>query len=660
MKKSLFLLAAMGAAPMLWAQEPAVLPLSAENAPAAASAAVQQESLSALALLPQNTEAFIAVGNVDGFRKLAHLSVEEMNGAENVESCAIGLGAGSAASLHAAQPILRLLMSDESDSAPAEQWALHAHEVTASVIARLWEQHQQEEIDQAIAALGQWHLAPVTVVLTMHEEAQSMTADTLAQMLLQELRSEEGVEAVELGDWKGVRMGVPEETVDDVELTALQKVQLHDALKRVSLNVLCTVRDHSLVVVLCSDPAEAETAVSPVSSVLASEKLHFVLAAEKPLMAAYIPAALQNECRELHLQPVRSFTGFATSVFKTLAVQDAPALKTYQSAVEAVANLQTQAEAYAPLADAPITILAWEDGDLHMESSWDANGVRFVPTEHRTLPQSPDTIFTYQCDAMQRSVPFRCAELLKACETLADGVAETLNNEEREAAQSLLMQYRLFSAEQAVLGQAFTAWDNAFTGNVDMVVDGQGSIPASLLGGSPAQMTVCPRVAVAAALRSRAELENGRALFLQAVQQGMQKLGQDPSVTEDLPMTSAQDGDVTLHSVSLPFCSPGFSPSVAVTEKTWVLCSSAAHGVELAKSAPVAPAAEGKASFTFNTRPLATLLQQLQSALPEDADMAEAAQSTAAFADAVSGIDGTLTITPDDLMHLRVNVKLAR
>lgn len=659
MRKNVFLLAVMGAAPMLWAQEPAVLPLSADTAPSEVSAAVQQESLSALALLPQNTEAFVAVGNIPGFCKLAHLSAEEMNGAAEVESVAIGLGAGSAAALHAAQPILRLLMSDDTDGAPAEQWALHAHELTAGVIARLWDQHRQEEIDQAIAALGQWHLAPVTVVLTMREDAKAMTADTLAQLLLTELRAEEGVEAVEQGDWKGVRMGVPEEALEDVELTALQKVQLREALKRVSLNVLCTVRERSLVVVLCSNPAEAETAVSPVSSVLASEKLNFARTVEKPLVAAFIPASLQNECRELQLHPVRSFTGFATSVFKTLAVQDAPALKTYQSAVEAVANLQAQAEAYSPLADAPVTLLAWADGDLHIESSWDANGVRFVPSEHLTLPQSPDTIFTYQGDAMQRSVPFRGAELIKSCETLADGVAETLNNEEREAAQAFLMQYRLFSAEQAALGQAFTAWDHAFTGSMDMVVDGQGSIPASLLGGSPAQMTACPRVALAAGLRNRAKLESGRLLFMQAVKQGMQKLGQNPSAVQDLPLSSSQDGAVTLHSVSLPFCCPGFSPSVAVTEKTWVLCTSAAHGVELAKAAPVAPASEGKARFSFNPRTLASLLQQLQSAMPEDADMAEAAQNAAAFADAVNSIDGTLTITPDDLMHLRVNVKMA-
>lgn len=649
----------MGVAPMLWAQEPAVLPLTTETVPVSAPSQIHAETFSALSLLPQDTEAFAAIGNLTAFLHLAGVPAEAAGEAAMIDSAAIGLGSGSAASLHAALPLLNLLLNDESDGEMAEQWAAHAHQLSAAHIARQWDQHRQEGIDQAIASLAQWRLAPVTMVLTLKEEAKDKLPELYAQ-LLEELRSEEGAEAVESGDWKGVRLNAPEDLAEAVELTALQKVQLREALNKTSVSVLCAVRERSLVLVVCSNPADAQTAVSPVSSVLAGEKVSFLQSAPKPLMAVYLPAELQNECREMQMQPLRRLGGFATSVFKTMAAEDAPAAKAYQGAVNAVATLQAQAEAFSPLADAPTTLLVWEDGTLHIDCCTDANGQRFAPAEGVTLPQGGAPIFCYESDPVQGRPVFRAADVLKACEALAEGTAETLNNEEREMTQAGLMQYRLFSAEQETLGQAFTAWDNAFSGKVVLWADGQGSVPASLIGGSPAQMTAFPRVSLAAGLRNRAELENGRTLFMQAVQQGMQKMNMDPAVTENLPVLTSQDGAVSVHSLALPFCCPGFSPSVALTEKTWVLSSSAEQGVQFAKAAPTAPAAEGKASFRFHTRPLADLLQKMYADAPADSPEAETVRQATMFADTVQDISGIMTTTPDDILHLRVDVTFPR
>lgn len=649
----------MGVAPMLWAQEPAVLPLTVETAPVIAQPQVQAETLSALGLLPQDTEAFAAIGNLPGFLHLAGVPAEVAGEAAMIDSAAIGLGAGSAASLHAALPLLNLLLNEESDVEMAKQWAAHAHQLSAAHIARQWEQHRQEGIDQAIASLAQWRLAPVTMVLTLKAEAKDKLPELYAQ-LLEELRSEKGAETVECGDWKGVRLNAPENIAEAVELTALQKVQLREALNKTSVSVLCAVRERSLVLSVCSNPADAQSAVSPVSSVLAGEKVSFLQAAPKPLMALYLPAELQNECREMQMLPLRRLGGFATSVFKTMAAEDAPAAKAYQGAVNAVAMLQAQAEMCSPSVDAPTTMLVWEDGNLHIDCCTDANGQRFAPAEGLTLPQGTAPIFCYESDPVQGRPVFCAADVLKACEALAEGTAETLNNEEREMTQAALMQYRLFSAEQETLGKAFAAWNNAFSGKVVLWADGQGSVPASLLGGSPAQMTAFPRVAVAAGLRNRAELENGRMLFLQALHQGMQKMDMDPAATENLPVLTSQDGDVSLHTLLLPFCCPGFSPSVAVTEKTWVLSSSAEQGGQFAKAAPTPPAAEGKASFRFYFRPLADLLQKMYADAPADSPKAETVRQAAMFADAVQDISGIMTTTPDDILHLRVDVTIPR
>lgn len=659
MRKSLVILTALSMAPLCGAQNPEVVPMPAEMAAAVGLAQQEADIHSSLALLPQDTEAYLALGNLPGAAKVAGMPAEALGEASVVESAAVAFGSGSAQMLRQALPLCRVLAEADTLSDLANGWADIAAEHAASVIKNQEHQQSQEAVDRMIEAVASWHTAPAYAVVTVREEGREML-HAIRQELLGTLAEEEGAEVVEHGAWKGVRFRLPEEEIqamaEEESLTALQKAKLEAALRKLQLQIVVTERDRSLVVALCSDPAELNLPESAASSAAVGEKAAFLKARSNPLAAAYTSAELSNACRELHMESMQGLAAFATGVFKTLGAENASPV--YQQAAAAVAALVEQTQKHNPASDAPTTLLLWEDGDLHLDMVGDANGARFAAAESVALPMNDKTFFTFTCDPVVGTPACDGAALLSACEALANGVTATLNPDAQMQAQMAMEQYHLFASERATLGAAFLTWKNAFTGRVSLVADAAGSVPASLFGGSPAQMVAVPRVAIAAGVADRAAIGKGRELFMQAVEQGMGKMGMDKAQLDALPMAESTSGSATLYSLSLPMCCPGFSPSVAVSEKTWSLSSAAELAAALADGAVTPAAAEGQATFCFIPQPVAALLTEAAAHDPQNEDLAEAAGAAQMFSSFVSQISGTITLSADDLMHLHVDVKL--
>lgn len=659
MKKTLIILTALSVAPLCGAQNLEVVPMPADTAAAVGLAQQEADMHSSLALLPQGTESYLALGNLPGAAKLAGMPAEALGEVSVVESAAVAFGSGTAQMLRQTLPLYRVLVASDSLSDLASGWADVATEQAAAVIKTQEEQQAQEAVDKMIETLASWHTAPVYAVVTVREEGREMLP-ALQQEVLAALTEEEGAEAVEQGAWKGVRFRLPDEEIQAVlageELTALQKAKLEASLRKLQLQVVVTVRDRALVVALCADPAELNLPDAPAASVAAGEKAAFLKAQPNPLAAAYMSADLGNVCRELNMQSMQGLAGFVTGVFKTLGAENASPV--YQQAAAAVGTLMELMQKQNPAADAPSTLLMWEDGDLHLDLTGDANGARFVAAESVALPTNDKTFFSFTCDPMVGTPTCDSAALLSACETLAQGVTATLNADAQMQVQGLMEQYHLFDSEKETLGSALLAWKNAYTGRVAVVADAAGSVPASLMGGSPAQMVSVPRVAIAAGVAERADIEKGRALFMQAVEQGMTKMGMPKDQLGALPMAETTSGSATLYSLALPMCCPGFSPSVGVSDKTWSLSSSAELAAALADGAVSPAAAEGQATFCFMPKPVAALLADAAALDPQNEDLAEAAGAAQMFSSLVSQISGTITLSADDLMHLHVDVKL--
>lgn len=655
MRMPLLLCAALWAAPLVSAQSVVAEP--AVSVPAFDASGVA-EQLPALALLPQQTEAFISLGHPATLAEKFGAPADAVQVAADVEGVALGFSTGCTEALRRALPVWHLLQSEETEASPAILWAAAAHELPAAVIRKQYAQHTQEDIDLALAALEQWHLPPVYAVVHVRPEAAAQLPEW-QRRFVEELSAESHAEPFTAGEWKGVRLHATAEQFGHADqFSLLQKVRLTEALKRFSLCVMCTVREHSLVVAVCSEPAEAQPAVSPVSSVLSTEKAAFLTSHTNLLAASYTTSGGQVLNRELQLQSVRSLIGFGTGVFKTLSVEDTPAAETYQGAVNALACLQAQAEHLFPEQSGDSRMLAWEEADsIRMESVSGAGGNRFLPAEKILLPAEPSCFFSCISDPVERSNRIQFAAVLQACVDLAEGVAETLSNENRETLQSALMQYRLFEAEQAGFSAAFDAWDRGLSGSVAVVADGKGEVPASLIGGSPAHMVPIPRVAVWAGMRNRGEVSAAWDKAMAAAESGLRKMGADESVLRELPLSCSQEGAVTLHSLALPMCCPAFSPTVALGEHHWVLSSSATLGAQLASAPVEAPTSAGGASFCFRPQPLAELLQKMAA---EESELNEYAASAARMAEHISEVSGSITISPDDLLHVHVDMKLRR
>lgn len=661
MKKSYLLLTALAVAPLCGAQNLEVVPMPADTAAAVGLNAQASDISAALALLPQNTEGYMAVGNMPGFLRLAGMGSEELGEAALVESAAIGFGAGAADMLRQALPLYSGMATEASLTEMAQAWAMKAHEHAQGVIEAQLKQQSAEAIDKAIDAIAAWKTAPLYAVVSVHEEGREMLP-ALQQSLLEELSEDEHAESVESGVWKGVRLrcsdDISEIVVEDEELSALQKVKLEGALRQLSLHIMATVRDNALVVAVCADPAQLSLADTPAASVLASDKAAVLKEQSNPLTAIYLSAEMNNACRELNMQPAKTFSGFATGVFKTLGSEGTPAAQACQGAVTALSALMAQYEQCTPAVDAPTTLLMWEDGDLHLDMVSDANGARFAAAESVSLPSSDKTFFTFTSDPVTGTHTCDGSSMLNACETLVNGLSATLTEEGSAQVQGAMAQYHLFDSEKETLGNAFAAWKSAFSGSFSFVADAAGSVPASLLGGSPAETVMVPRVAVNLGVAQRADIEKGRSLFMQAVKQGMAKVGADESVLDSVPMAETKADNASLYSLALPICCPGFSPTVAVTDKTWSFSSSVDLATAVAKS-PVAPAAaEGKATFCFSPAPVAELLKTAAALDAENEDLAEAAAAADAVSSVISSVSGTATTTADDLFRLHVDVTL--
>lgn len=651
MKIVLPILVAWSLALMTVAQEPVPAPAAEIR-----SEVVSPDHFSALALVPQDAEAFCVLAPSAMLGQGTAALSQDAPVADDVESAALALGAGSEGALRGLLPVLHAAESQSTDGQMAEQWLSAAHELPARIICDQFAQHAKEDADVAIAALEQWHPAPLYVVVTLRPEAAEKAAE-LQHRLSEMLRQCDNAEPLSAVEWQGVRLHLPADMADMPELTLLQRARLRAALERMPLCLVSTVRERSLIICLCADPSEAQPAVSPVSSVLATEKAQFLVAQPRALSAAgYISPALQNLRRDAHLQGLRSLSGLATGVFKTLMVEDAPAAEVYRHAVEAIASLSTQTERLFATADSPATFAMWrEENRLCADVSADACGRRYRAVGGTALPEEAERIVLYESDPMEGACRPDGAAVLNACETLIEGVAETLNNDSREAVQSALMQYRLFREEQAVLGAAIESFAKGTSGKWILAADGLGKVPASLLGGSPAHLVPVPRVAAWVGVQSQADLETAWNQVTDASARICRKLGADPSSLQELPLTHAQEGKAMLTSLALPMCCPAFSPSFVRAEQCFVLSSSAELGVALAQLPPAPAAAEGSARFCFRLSPLATLLTAMAA---EDDRLTEQAAAARHAASLVREISARLTTTGDDVLHVHLEIEL--
>lgn len=411
----------------------------------------------------------MAVRMDEGTLKL--LRAGDVGDLSDIDSAAIAFGAGSAETLSALQPVIEVMGECSENESMGEMWMELADELPQRIIAAQVEQRRGENFERMVGVLRSWHTAPIYAVLSAKK---AELAPGMQEQLLASLTAQEGAQAAEQGAWKGVKLALHADGDLLEQFSVLQQMQIQDALKGMPLYIMTQVRDNSLVVVVCSDPQQAQLPEGTAQSVLAGAGTAFMGAHAKPLAALSLEPNLYAALNNCRMSPTRTMTGLCSGVFKTMAEQDAASRPLYQTAVQAVDNIARQLETLSPAETRPVTLLAWSDDKLHIEMESDAHGMVMQPAATPEV-NSPNTILSVRADrCVGGTVHLDWPTLLTSCEQLADGMAATLEPESRFSAQSAMAQYRLFSNEAAQFGQAFSSWSGALDGSFALAIQADG------------------------------------------------------------------------------------------------------------------------------------------------------------------------------------------
>lgn len=606
----------------------------AEGAESAAVVATRVAGVSALERIPSGADAFVAFGHGDTLSRLWPMLREKEP--EVLESVALAFSRGSVEVLKRLLP-LQGLPSDDLVAEGGELWAEMALDSARAVIEQQMVQPRNELRERLLSTLMELRVPPIYLVCRVkeeHAERLPQLQEELSRNLAENLQAFAEGEAYEAGAWRGQRLRL---RLPEVEgLSPLQQMQLRAALRDLPLYALSRICGRDVVMVICSDPAQARVAERAEESLACSPETAFAEDVPSPLMLAAYRAELVELLTDQRMTPLCRLGGFVSAVFKTLAQGDAPESAVYAEAARAVEFLQGM---LGRGSERPVQrdtrVWAWADERLHVGAECDAQGLSFEGRPQVQIPEG--TGLFVSCDRVVGAELPDVAAMVGACDALAEGVALTLRPEER--AQSMLELAVLRSVAEGVLDelraalqQAQAASDGSFT----LLVRREPSEPEDA-------------VALCCGVEQRAALETCWRHTEAALRRAAQNVGMELPEASAWPVVCMTAGDATIYAASI---APGFSPGVAVSDRRFVL-SSSSKLCSLVAQLPAQPASE-RPGIRFRLLPAAW--GELVAVGSEDGALDE---ECAELLRSVHSLSGELTAGEGGALHLRVEVEPA-
>ena len=607
-----------------------VLPLAAQSAEAAV-VPPRVAGVSALERIPSGADAFVAFGHGDTLTRLWPMLREEEP--ESLESVALAFSRGSVEVLKRLLP-LQGLPSDDLMSNGGELWAEMAQDSARAVIEQQMVQPRNELRERLLSTLMELRVPPIYLVCRMKEEHAArlpQLQEELIRKWTENLQEHAEGEPYATGEWRGqrLRLRMPEAE----GLSPLQQMQLRAALRDLPLYVMSRICGRDVIMVICSDPAQACVAERVEDSLACSPETAFAEDVPRPLMLAACRAELVELLTDQRMTPLCRLGGFVSAVFKTLAQGDAPEADVYAEAARSVELLQGM---LGRGSERPVQrdtrVWAWADERLHVGAECDAQGLSFEGRPQVQIPEG--TGLFVSCDRVVGAELPDLAAMLGACDALAEGVALTLHPEER--AQSMLELAVLRSVAEGVLDelraalrQAQAASDGSFT----LLVRREPSEPED-------------EVALCCGVERRAALEACWRHTEAALRRAAQNVGMELPEASAWPVVCMTAGDATIYAASI---APGFSPGVAVSDRRFVLSSSSKLCSSVAQL-PEQPASEHP-GIRFRLLPAAW--GELAALGSEDGEPDE---ECAKLLRSVHSLSGELTAGEGGTLQLRVEV----
>ncbi len=521
----------------------------------------------------------------------------------------------------------------------ALNWSLGAHPEAASIIMNETRQVTSAQGHAAAAHLQGIHLPPSYLVLTCEPGQEEVLKSWYDAFMGQVADVDEPwltpVQNVNGFSGAHIEPGNRKDADEDVDAAAntpyadFEKALRQESNKR-HLYVLARLQGNALILATCENPDELKLAASPGESVLSTNLL---TAADGKLDKGvlgltYISKELLAMNKTIHDDYALNLAAIMSKVFTKLGEKDIPNQTTYNKAtigIEVLAGQYKQLTSHG--ITQPTTILAWSDGDLHLTLNCDAQGCSFHPNALRlaALADAPQTAFYAEMTPLHLGTPLPDFHAMaEAGMDAAAAVTLTLAENNKAQAEGAIATVRNFAPELQAMAAAAGSMAYGLDGHVAFVLDAVHAPLPGIIGAQPGTEAELPRFSLYAGVQNRGQLSSGWEALLTAVGQAAGKLGTSPGVVNMLPITPTHMGNATSYSVSLPFFTPDFVPSLTISDKGLALGSSARFNAQLVQAATGNTPFAGSA-FAFRIAPFARSLRSLAIALdptPEEAEPA--------------------------------------
>ena len=624
-RTTLMLMAATVAGP-LTAQPPAEY-YTALTAPAAVvNATVEQraEAMPALALMPADCDYSFSITDIPGLINslrqagaIDDLTYEQEIPAEvkQIRSIAIAGDKGSNAMVNTLVAWYNYFTTDDylknlsvTASMASEQYVDTLYQIITTAL-----QENSQEFDKTLSNIK---IAPTYGALVLNPGNEALAQAWYSGMLnfLQAAtQSSKEMEFVSINGFSGIKVAFPAapETVENEQKLDLLKKEFANR----AIYILFRAEGNAIVASICEDPAQIALAATPQESILATDKLATVDSkiGNGLFMTTYVSAEIMRNYMTIGSYSINKTGQTISKMFNALAAKGDANQEVFTKAAQGIdAIAAAWINLYDSTADQPLCLSAsWTGNIIDVDITADNFGYNFKPAELRLTDKAADPNTIYYCEGayFESNRWPNLGDMIEAALAVTEGCTAASSTQCQTGSCSGLDIAKNYMPEIKECLGAFSTIGSGLDNTMAFIIDKGATMPA-ILGGEKGNTTAFPRVAFYSGVSDRSKLGEGWETLRQVAGKALVKAGQNPTYVNMLPILPRKEGDGMKYSISLPWFTKDFIPTLAVNDSTFVIGSSETLNAEIMQTATGSMQLPGMVA-TINFKPLAEMMQSI-------------------------------------------------
>ena len=623
-RTTLMLMAATLAGP-LTAQTPAEYYTALTTPAAVVNTTVEQraEAMPALALMPADCDYCLSITDIPGLiaslrqaGAIDDVTYEQILPAElkKLRSVAIAGDKGSNAMINTLFALYNCYAANsylenihQLTGLAAEQYAETLREIADAAL-----QANNQELEQALSNIK---VAPTYGALVLNPGNETDVQAWYAVLLgkLQEGAAQtEGMEFVTINGYSGIKAQCPasQEVDTDSTLGLLRK-----EFENRSFYLLFRAEGNAIVAAICEDPAQIAIAATPQESILATDKLATVDSkiGNGLFLTTYVSAEIMQNYTNMGCKAISKAGQAVSNMFNTLAAKGDANQEVFTKAAQGInAIVGAWVNLYPTDADQPLCAsISWTGNIIDIDITADNFGYNFKPAELRLTDKAADPNTIYYCEGayFESNRWPNLGDMIEAALAVTEGCTAASSTQCQTGSCSGLDIAKNYMPEIKECLGAFSTIGSGLDNTMAFIIDKGATMPA-ILGGEKGNTTAFPRVAFYSGVSDRSKLGEGWETLRQVAGKALVKAGQNPMYVNMLPILPRKEGDGMKYSISLPWFTKDFIPTLAVNDSTFVIGSSETLNAEIMQTATGSMQLPGMVA-TINFKPLAEMMQSI-------------------------------------------------